>query len=213
MSRTKAALLTLLSAAFVAAGALILTRGDAADAALAWGCIAFFGACGIVGLLQFLPRQRAASTGALTLQPDRMLMIGMAIGALAMALGCFLLAPLAAADGERITAAIAYIGVAFFGLGALAIVWRAMRLQALARLDEHGVHTLGLGGWSLAWPDITGIHVEEIESQRFIVFATNTRPPPLLSPIGFALSMAGTRLAFEDVLARATELWTRHRRA
>jgi hypothetical protein len=213
MGPVKAALLTMGSIAFVAAGVLILTHGDADDSNLAWGVIAFFGACGLVGALQFLPRRRAIASGAdeLILQPGRLHFFGMAIGALAMGFGCLLLAPLAWADGDQFVSIVAYFGAAFFGLGGLAVVWRAVRLQPLARFDREGVHTFGVGAWTLSWREISEISVYEVQSQKFVIFKSHTRPPPLLSPMGFTVSAAGTGFAFEEVLAFANELWTRRR--
>jgi hypothetical protein len=214
MGRVKGALLTLVSIAFVAGGVFILTR-DAANSALAWGVIAFFGACGLVGVLQVATRRRSILRGAedLTLQPGRMHTVSMAIGALAMGLGCFLLAPLAAGDGDLFVSIVAYVGAAFFGLGGLFVAWRAIRPQPTARLDRQGVHTFGPGAWTLSWREISEIGVYEVQSQKFVVFKSHTRPPPLLSPMGFTVSAAGTGFAFEDVLAFADELWTRHRAA
>lgn len=49
MGAVKSALLTLIGLAFVAMGIFLLVRGDPQDVTLAWGIIAFFGACAAVG--------------------------------------------------------------------------------------------------------------------------------------------------------------------
>lgn len=213
MSRFRAFLLTLVSLLFVAGGVFIVTR-DPANAGLAWGVIAFFGACALVGALQLLPKQRAIPSDAdeLTLQPSRLHIIGMAIGSLAMGAGCFMIAPLASRDGDTFVTIVAYVGAAFFGLGAFLVAWRAIRVQPLARLDSAGVHTFGPGAWTLPWRDISAIGIYQVASQRFIVFESHSRPPPLLSPMGFTITTQGAGFVFEDVLAFADALWARHGR-
>lgn len=214
MGRAKAALLTLVSAIFVAAGVFILARGEAGNVTLAWPIIAFFGACGLVGLLQFTQRRKVipASSTELVLQPNRLHLVGMAIGSLAMAVGCFLMAPVAKADGEGIVSAVGYIGAAFFGIGAPLILWRALRLQPLARLSAEGVQTFGVGGWTLKWEDVRNIGVQHVYGQRFIVFDARTRPS-LMPPLGYAISTSGSGFDFDDVFTFASELWTRNRGA
>lgn len=214
MGPIKAALLTLVSVSFVAVGVFILVRGEASDAQLAWGIIAFFGACGLVGLFQFAPRRRSipASSTELILQPNRLHLIGMAIGSLAMAAGCFLMAPIARADGEGFVSVVAYIGAAFFGIGAPLILWRALRLEPLARLSAEDVQTFGVGGWTLRWADVRNIGAQHVYGQRFIVFDAPGRPA-LMPPLGFAISISGSGFDFDDVLAFANELWTRNRGA
>ncbi|MEZ5960973.1 MAG: STM3941 family protein [Hyphomonadaceae bacterium] len=214
MSRLRAFLLTLLGLAFVAGGVFIMRR-DPTNAGLAWGGIAFFGACAFVGALQLLPTRRTIAPDAveLTLQPGRLHTIGMAIGGLAMGAGCFLLAPLASQKGDAFIAIVAYFGAAFFGLGALLIGWRAIRMQPIARLDSDGVHTFGPGAWTLPWRDVSAIGIYTVASQQFLLFESQSRPPPLLSPMGFTISTAGTGFAFDDVLAFANALWARHHRS
>lgn len=213
MSRFRASLLTLLSIAFVAGGVFIMRR-DPANAGLAWGIIAFFGACTLVGLLQFLPRVRTIAPDAaeLTLQPGKLHTIGMAIGGVAMGAGCFMLAPLASQEGDTFVAIVAYFGAAFFGLGSLFVAWRAISSQPIVRLDSAGVHTFGHGAWTLPWRDVSAIGIYEVESQPFLLFESQTRPPPLLSPMGFTISTAGTGFVFEEVLSFANALWARHHR-
>lgn len=214
MGPIKAALLTLISVLFVAAGIFILVRGEASDTTLAWGIIAFFGACGLIGLAQFAPRRRAIPnlSEELVLQANRLHLVGMAVGSLAMATGCFMMAPLARADGAWAISIVGYVGAAFFGLGAPLILWRAIRLQPTARLSEEGVRTFGNGGWTLSWPEVKSVGSYDIHGQKFIVFDVPTRPS-FMGPLGFAIAVAGSGYTRDDVLAFAHELWTRHRDA
>jgi len=215
----KSVLVTLIGLAFVALGVFLIVRGDPADGALAWGLIAFFGACATVGLVQLLPVRRAKLNrqGSLELRPLRS--AGTLLAGLAMGLGCFMLAPYAAAQGDRLMSYIAYLGAAFFGGGSLLALGLIMLGPPLARIDASGVETFGKLGWKLAWRDIIAIRTGKAgRDQGFIEFATG-EPTPIDDEDedadyqfhGRILSVSDTQVAFEDVCAIVDELWRRHR--
>lgn len=204
----KNALLTLISLAFVAGGVFLLLRGDTADAALAWGCIAFFGACALSGVAELWPSARAKldRDGALTLRPRRT--YGTLIAALGMGLGCYLLAPLAAASGDTMISYIAYFGAFFFGVGGVFALWRTATAPPIARLDASGVEAFGRYGWKLQWREVVGIGAEEYGDVPFLLIMPAGAAP---DTTGLALNVAESGLAFEDVRAIAEQLWARHR--
>jgi hypothetical protein len=221
----KSVLITLIGLAFVALGGFLLVRGDPADAALAWGVIAFFGACAAVGLVQILPVRRARLNrdGALVVRPLEP--IGLSVAGIGMGAGCFFLAPYAAAQGEVIMMYVAYFGAAFFGGGSLLALGRTLAGPPLARIDASGVEMFGAFAWKLAWREIVAIHAEAFGGDRgFLDFVTVHQPAAAserdlddedwdedLDEHRRTLSLAGTRLAFEDVRIIVDELWRRHR--
>jgi len=227
----KSVLVTLIGLAFVALGAFLLVRGDPADTALAWGLIAFFGACAAVGLVQLLPARRAQLNrdGALVvrlLEP-----IGLPLAGIGMGAGCFLLAPYAATQGDLFMSYVAYFGAAFFGGGSLLALGRTLTGPPLARIDVNGVEVFGQFGWKLAWSEIVAIQSQSFGGDRgFFDFVTAHEPMAANEHDVVdehwdedsdeheqeltnrrALDLAGTRLAFEDVCAIVDELWRRHR--
>jgi hypothetical protein len=215
MNRGKDIGLTLGSLAFVAIGVFLLISGDPEDRVMAFGVTVFFGACALVGLMQFIPHQRAEldSEGGVTIQPDRLQLSGMAIAAIGMAIGCAVMAPLAAADNRPVVSIAGYVGGVFFGLGGLFILWRVFTDKPLARIDQDGVRTFGVGAWSLAWRDIGGVSSGAIAGQPFIAFEADTaRILPTTGPT-HTLGVHGSRLRFEDLQSIVFELWHRHRDA
>lgn len=215
MNNGKNILLTLGSLAFVAIGIFLLIEGDPSDRLMALGVTLFFGACALVGLLQLLPAQRAAfdAAGGLTIQPDRIQLAGMAIAAIGMAAGCYIFAPIAAYENKQIISLVGYAGAIFFGLGGLFILWRVFTDKPLARIDQDGVRTFGVGAWSLAWRDIGGVQSGAIAGQPFLAFDTNAAR--VLPTVGsrYTLGVHGSRLSFEDLQGAVFELWQRHRDA
>jgi hypothetical protein len=213
MAKGKDIGLTLISVAFVAIGIFLLIEGDPADRVMALGVTVFFGACALVGLMQFVPHQRAAldSVGGLTIQPDRIQLTGMAIAAIGMAAGCTLLAPLAAADNRPVVSIAGYLGGVFFGLGGLFILWRVFTDKPLARIDQDGVRTFGGRAWSLAWRDIGGISSGAIAGQPFLAFDVDLARAPQAAQSRYTLSVHGSRLRFEDFQATVFELWNRNK--
>jgi len=213
MAKGKDIGLTLISLAFVAIGVFLLIEGDPADRVMALGATVFFGACALVGLMQFVPHQRAAldSEGGLTIQPDRIQLTGMAIAAIGMAAGCTLLAPLAAADNRPVVSIAGYLGGVFFGLGGLFILWRVLTGKPLARIDQDGVRTFGSRTWSLAWRDIGGISSRAIAGQPFLAFDVDLARAPQTAQSRYTLSVHGSRLRFDDFQATVFELWNRNK--
>ena len=217
----KTVLVTLIGLAFVAMGVFLLVRGDPEDAALAWGLIAFFGACAAVGLVQLLPVRRARldQNGALVLRPLRK--VGTLLAGLAMGAGCFSLAPYATAQGDVMMSYVAYFGAVFFGGGSLLALGLTLFGPPLARIDTSGVQTFGKLGWKLAWRDIVAIRTGMGDrDQGYFEFATDEPATPSIDDEedadyvefhGRILGIADTRLAFEDVSAIVHELWQRHR--
>ncbi|MBY0567659.1 MAG: hypothetical protein K2P70_10115 [Hyphomonadaceae bacterium] len=226
----KSVLITLIGLAFVALGVFLLVRGDPADAALAWGVIAFFGACAAVGLVQLLPVRRARldRDGALVVR--QLEPIGLSLAGIGMGAGCFFLAPYAAAQGEVIMTYVAYFGAAFFGGGSLLALGRTLTAPPLARIDASGVEMFGAFGWKLAWREIVAIHAETFGGDRGFFDFVTVHEPAAASERDPAdedwdedleheqepsnrrtLSLVGTRLAFEDVRIIVDELWRRHR--
>ncbi|MBN8606390.1 MAG: hypothetical protein J0L81_05675 [Caulobacterales bacterium] len=215
MTRGKDIWLPLISLAFVAIGVFLLLEGDPAERVMALGATVFFGACALVGLMPFLPHQRAEldREGGLTIQPDRLQLVGMAIAAIGMALGCTLLAPLAAADNRPVVSIAGYIGGVFFGLGGLFMLWRVFTDKPLARIDRDGVRTFGLGAWSLAWEEIASVSSGAIANQPYIAFEVDlARAAPNLEA-QYTVGAHGSRLRFEDLQSIVFELWRRHRDA
>ncbi len=215
MNRGKDILLTLGSLAFVAIGIFLLIKGDPEDRLMALGVTLFFGACALVGGLQLLPHQRAAldAQGGLTIQPDRIQLAGMAITAIGMAVGCGIFAPIAASENRQVISLVGYAGAVFFGLGGVFILWRVFTDKPLARIDQDGVRTFGVGAWSLAWRDISGVSSGAIAGQLFLAFDTDTaRILPTAGP-GYTLGVHGSRLRFEDLQSIVLDLWQRHRDA
>ena len=216
----KTVLLTLIGLAFVAMGVFLLVRGDPEDAALAWGLIAFFGACAAVGLVQLLPVRRARldQNGALVLRP--LGKVGTLLAGVAMGAGCFIFAPNAAAQGDTFMSYVCYFGAVFFGGGSLLALWRTLAGPPIARIDARGVTTFGKLGSTLAWRDIVAIRTgTDRPDQGYFEFAT---ADPAASTVnhedgdyadfqGLILGVSDTRLAFEDVSAIVHELWQRHR--
>ncbi len=215
MAKSKDVGLTLISLAFVAIGVFLLIEGDPADRVMALGATVFFGACALVGLMQFVPHQRATldREGGLTIQPDRIQLTGMAVAAIGMAAGCALLAPLAAADNRSVVSIAAYVGVVFFGLCGLFALWRAITEKPLGRVDRDGVRTFGPRAWSLAWRDISGVSSGTIAGQPFLAFDVDLARTPQAVETRYALSMHGSRLRFEDLQSATFDLWQRHRDA
>jgi len=217
----KTVLLTLIGLAFVAAGVILLVHGDPEDATLAWGVIAFFGACAAIGLVQQLPvrKARLSREGALVLR--RLRAVGILLAGFAMGLGCFIFEPYASAQGDTFMLYLCYFGVVFFGGGSLLALWWTLFGPPLARIDASGVETFGKLGWKLAWRDVVAIRTGSPgRDQGWIEFATAA---PTAQPIdeddaayeefqGRILSITNTLLAFEDVSAIVHELWQRHRR-
>lgn len=228
----KAVLLTLIGLGFVAMGVFLLLRGDPQDRTLAWGIIAFFGACATVGVVQLLPARRATlgEGGALVLRPLRA--VGLLLAGLAMGVGCLCLAPYANTQGDLYMSYVAYFGALFFGGGSAFALWRVFGGPPLARIDTHGVETFGSGAWKLAWRDVLAINFGEgVPPGGFINFVTADEPfragadddevdEDEMDPDDYAdgdqrltrtLYLTETGLAPEDVHAIADELWRRHR--
>jgi len=217
----KMVLLTLFGVAFVALGVFLLVQGDPADAPLAWGVIAFFGACAVVGLVQILPVRKARlnNEGALVLRP--LGKVGTLLAGVAMGVGCFIFAPYAAAEGDTFISYVCYFGAVFFGGGSLLALGLILAGPPLARIDARGVETFGKNGWTLNWRDIVAIRTgSDGRDQGFFEFAT-AQPAASSSDDdeesdyadfqGRSLGISDTRLAFEDVSAIVHELWQRHR--
>lgn len=215
MNKGKDIGLLLISLAFVAVGVFLLIEGDPADRVIALGATTFFGACALVGLMQFVPHQRAAldGEGGLTIQPDRIQLAGMAIAAIGMAAGCVLLAPLAAADNRPVVSIAGYVGGVFFGLCGLFALWRAITEKPLGRIGRDGVRTFGPRAWSLAWDDIGGLSTGTIAGQPFLAFDVDLARAPQGVESRYVLSVHGSRLRFEDLQGVAFDLWKSHRDA
>jgi hypothetical protein len=221
MTTRTAWMLLAISLVFVALGVLILVRGGPEDRAMAIGGVAFFGACAVVGAFQLLPKRKLVpdAQGVVTLTPDPLQQVGLIIGATAMSVGCWFIAPLAAADGEDVASLVSWFGVFFFGLGAPIGLWRLLRPNPQARLDGEGVQAFGPTGWRLSWRDITGIGVVIIKSQRFLAFDSTQHSPATLSDrtsdaLGVPrhmLSVIGSAARFEDLHAIALSFWEKHR--
>ena len=224
MGAVKSALLTLIGLAFVAMGIFLLVRGDPQDVTLAWGIIAFFGACAAVGLVQLLPKQRAQlyREGALVLRPLRE--VGTLLAGLAMGLGCLSLAPYATAQGDTFMSYVAYFGAIFFGGGSTFALWRVFNGPPLARIDAHGVETFGAAARKLAWSEVLAIDFGQLgREEGFISFLTAEQP--LLATddddddldedeyaggdarLPLTISLAQTRLSPAEVHAIAERLW------
>lgn len=229
----KSVLLTLIGLAFVALGVFLLVRGDPENVALAWGTIAFFGACAAVGLVELFPLTRRAKLnreGALIVRQTGP--IAMPFAGIAMGAGCFFLAPYAAAQGDVFMSYIGYFGAAFFGGGSLlALSWTFIR-RPMARIDACGVEMFGAFGWKLEWREIVAINTQSFgRDQGFFDFVTSFEPSathehdtrdmdqdeedwdehePELSNRR-TLGLAGTGLAFEDASRIVDALWRRHR--
>lgn len=206
-------LLTLGSLAFVAIAIFLLPQTAPDERAMAYGTIAFFGACSIVGAMALIPRRRAVldQDGGLTLLPNRAQMIGLALAAFGMAVGCFLIAPEAARAGRPIVVIAGYVGAVFFGGCGLIALWRIFTSKPLGRMDSTGARWFGVGGWELTWREVAGLSIIDIHGAKLLRFDTDA-PPNLPLHIGErAFSVTGTEFALEDVAAIAEQLWTRHR--
>lgn len=221
MKRTTAVLLSLIGLAFVALGVFVLIEGEARSRSLAIGCIAFFGACALIGLANLLPKRKlkADPDGAFTIYADAGQSLTLIIGGAGMAIGCFMFAPLARADGNWLVVAAAWLGVAFFGLGIPVGLWRLLRPTQLARLDHQGVTTFGPTAWSVKWRDVRNIRPFEIHGQRFLALDSDAPPGSktfaqasgALGLPSFALSVTGSNVRFEDLEAQAHALWAQAR--
>ncbi len=215
MNRGKDIGLTLISLAFVAMGIFLLVQGDPEDRLMAIGVTAFFGACALVGLMQLIPSERITldTDGGFTIKPDRIQMLGMAVGALGMAAGCAIFAPIAANEGRQVVALAGYAGTLFFGLGGLFLIWRALTEKPLARIDRYGVRTFGPGAWSFAWREIGGIQIMVLQGQPVLSFEPDTVDILPNSSLGYTIGVRGSRLKFEDLQAIVHDLWRSHRDA
>lgn len=215
MNRGKDIGLTLISLAFLAMGIFLLVQGDPEDRLMAIGVTAFFGACALVGLMQLIPSERITldTDGGFTIKPDRIQMLGMAVGALGMAAGCAIFAPIAANEGRQVVALAGYAGTLFFGLGGLFLVWRALTEKPLARIDRYGVRTFGPGAWSFAWREIGGIQIMVLQGQPVLSFEPDTVDILPNSSLGYTIGVRGSRLKFEDLQAIVHDLWRSHRDA
>lgn len=212
MKRSTAFLLVLVGAIFVGASVFLMLRGATAGRTFGLAGVAFFGACAIVGAISLFPRKRIMldSAGGLTLKPDPVRTAALVLGALGMSAGSLLLAPAVAEVGRLIVSYVCYFGGAFFGLGALAGIWRLLTRTALARIDQNGVRTFGPGKWALAWNEIDEVGIFRVQSTRLIAFNSTTSPGVLGAP-RYSLTVAGTTHDFEGLLEIAQELWERNR--
>ncbi|HVK82094.1 MAG TPA: STM3941 family protein [Verrucomicrobiae bacterium] len=215
MNRGKDIGLTIGSLVFVAGGIFLLITGDPSDRLMAIGVTAFFGACALIGLMQLIPSERVVldADGGFTIKPDRIQMLGMAVGALGMAAGCYIFAPIAAYENRQIVSLAGYAGALFFGLGGLFLIWRAFTDKPLARIDGDGVRTFGIGAWSFAWREISGINIVAAQGQRFLSFEPNTVDILPNSGLGYTIGVHGSRLRLEDLQGAVFDLWQRHRDA
>lgn len=215
MKRGKDIGLTLGSLAFVAIGVFLLIEGDPSDRLMALGVTLFFGACAIIGLMQLVPRERIVldADGGFSIKPDRIQMLGMAVGALGMAAGCYIFAPIAAYENRQLVSLVGYAGALFFGLGGLFLIWRALTDKPIARIDRSGVRTFGVGAWSFAWREISGINIVAVQGQRFLSFEPTTIDILPNSSLGYTIGVHGSRLSFEDLQGAVFDLWQRHRDA
>jgi len=114
----KALLLTVFSALFLVFGVWLLIDGGPEDRAAAIGTIAMFGAGLVIGIVHLFP----------ILQAGKLRDYVMAACSASLGVACFLVAPLAQADGDVRVAYASWAGAAFFGLGAIVIAWRAGRV-------------------------------------------------------------------------------------
>lgn len=203
-------MLTLGSLVFVAGGVFLFAAGDPEARVTAIGVITFFGACALVGLIQLMPRERIKldANGGFTIRPDRIFRAGMAIAALGMAIGCYVIAPLAARENRDVMAIVGYLGAAFFGAAALITAWRLFNDKPLARLDREGVSVFGHAQWSLAWRDIVGFSTTQVNAHPVIVFEVGA----VGASAPYLLGVEGTRLRHADLHALVEDLW-RHRDA
>ena len=222
MPRRTAILLVVVCAVFVAIGILILVRTPE-QRALGLGCIAFFGAGVLVGVAQLLSTRVPApdADGTVTFVADRAQMIAMAIGCAGLSVGCAFIAGMAWADGAVIGAAITWIGLPFFGIGAAVLARRTLKLEPLLELDRDGVTQFGPNGWRLPWRAIRSVEVLDVESTRFLVLeADSTAAPPrgtagrltaALAGSPYTLTSSGTGVSFEALQALVLEYWQRGR--
>lgn len=95
----------------------MLVDNDPANRVMAISTIAFFGAGAVIGLLHLFP----------IFQTGRTRDFIFAFCSATIALGCGLIAPMINAGGDVGGSYIAWAGAAFFGLGAVAIAWQAVR--------------------------------------------------------------------------------------
>lgn len=223
MSRTRAALLLLVSLVFVAGGAFILWRGEASDRALAVGCLAFFGACALVFAGQLFPSAAPTPDGSdvVIIQADRRQLIVLTVAAALMAGACPLIGRLAAADGQLATSWIIWAGAAFFGACAAIGLWRAIRARPLYRLDPAGITSLAGKGWRVPWRAIRGIEAFGIRGQAFLALdvdpaagVTGGAMQGVNRAFGFpafSIGVAGTGLLFVEFAELVGDYWTRHR--
>jgi hypothetical protein len=221
MKRTTAILLSLIGLAFVAVSVFVLIEGEASSRSLAIGCIAFFGACALIGLANLLPKKKLKTDpdGAFTMYADAGQSLTLIIGGAGMAIGCFMFAPLAHADGNWLVAVVAWFGAAFFGLSVPVGLWRLLRPKQLARLDHEGVTTFGPTAWSVKWRDVHDVRPFEVHGQRFLALDSNAPPgsktfAQVSGALGlpyFALSVTGSNVRFEDLEAQARALWAQAR--
>jgi hypothetical protein len=203
--------LTIGSLAFVAIGIFLLIEGDPEDRLMAIGVTLFFSACAIVGLMQLIPHERIVldADDGFTIKPDRIQMIGMTIGALGMAAGCYIFAPIAAYENRQIVSLAGYAGALFFGVGGLFLIWRASTGKPIARIDRDGVRTFGIGAWSLSWREISSVEAAAMNGQPILVFGSSNASAIPINPMAFSLAINGTRLVFDEVSALVLDLWSR----
>jgi drug/metabolite transporter (DMT)-like permease len=119
MPRWKAVLATIFGALFVVGGIVLLRENDPESRSVAIGTIVFFGACTVTGILTLFPQMFGVDSRWRTL--------ALAFASLALAVGCFFVAPLARAEGDTALMYSAWAGAAFFGLGGMVIAWSAVR--------------------------------------------------------------------------------------
>jgi hypothetical protein len=223
MSRATAILLLAISLGFVAIGVWLASVSAGDDRLIGLVCAVFFGACAVVAVGQLLPRRTAVTDadGVTLIQPDRVQMATLFIGAAGFAAACPFIALLAAADGEIMKALIVWGGTVFFGACALIGLWRLIRARPLLRLDSEGVTNLALKGWTAPWRAIRGLLILEVRGQDFIALdvdpATGIEGGALQRvnrAFGFppfTIGPQGTAMGFEAFLELVQSYWTRHR--
>lgn len=213
---------TLIGFGFVAMGIFILatdTTGE--DTMLGSIVILFFGAVGLVGLMDLLPtsQPKAQPDGRYFVAASRLRTLVFAFGGLAFAVAGVVMPLSLYLSGEfSIKALIGALGLPF-GLG---VLWFALRQLGksgpLYILDADGIESRTGLEWRLAWRDIAAVGVGAAGQNRWLMFETFPHvpdPPGAITSINrrfnmppYALTSGTSGVNFDALADLVHALWS-----
>jgi hypothetical protein len=220
MDRFTAILVTLISLAFTALGAFLLTRADTPDdIVMGWMVSMFFGACAMVGVTQILPARmpKAAADGRIIIAPSRLRAAIFALAGLAFAFAGGVIFQQGLAHGFTAKMAIGSLGLPFGLACAIFSGRQVLSVKPMYILNPQGAESLRGVKWRLAWEDIAAIGLASIRNNKFLVFETRPDvpdPPGHLSSLNrrfglppYAISPGTSGIAFEPLADQVFALW------